>query len=284
MDVGVRVTGRRVLRPDVPVGRGASVPVGRLLGTLVLCLLLGAVVVLVAGLLISEGGFTGVALGVVLGSLALTGMGFLAMLLAHPRKGRLDVVTDEGRLWLPAARPIRPLSWAGLGLSVALGAVVVVGVVIDGEFRASNLASFGAIVVAVAALPALIATMRGTSAPPRVGLGPDDVIRESGRGYQVIAWTDVVGVDLVADPGPRVLVTARVAVPTRYRSRPSVGERPATGPRTRPDQLPIPTNLHGSDPRLVELLLRHYLRHPAHRIELGTPAAEERIARGDLSA
>lgn len=42
--------------------------------------------------------------------------------------------------------------------------------------------------------------------------------------------------------------------------------------------------MHASDARLVELLIRHYVRHPAHRSELGTSAAEDRIARGDLSA
>lgn len=241
-----------------------------------------AVLFLATGVLLATqaGGWSAV-FGVLLLLLVLLGVGLTVGMLAHPRRGRLEVGTAEGRLWLPALRWWQPVVVASVLLVLALLAVPVLRL-LDGV-GAPGWTSVGAVLAAVALFPVLAATLRGQSVAPRLGLGPDGVLRESGRTAQVVRWDDVDSVDLVADPAPRVLVHARCAVPTRYRSRPTAGERPVGGPPTRPDQLPIATNLHGSDPRLVELLLRHYLRHPAHRQELGTPAAVDRILRGDLS-
>lgn len=230
------------------------------------------------------GGTTGTGLGAAVALLLVVGLGALGTVLAYPRRGRLEVATEEGRLWLPSVRPFRFLTLLGLTICIALGVVVVVGLLVERDVTGPVVASLGAVVLAVACVPVLVAHVRGVAVLPTVGLGPDDVVRMSGRGVQVVRWEDVDSADAVTDPAPRVLVVARRPVPTTFGSRPTPGERPVGGPPTRPDQLPIATNLHGSDPRLVELLLRHYLRHPAHRAELGTSAAEARIRRGDLSA
>lgn len=230
------------------------------------------------------GGITGTGLGAAIALLLVVGLAALGTLLAYPRKGRLEVVTEDGRLWLPSVRPFRFLTLLGLTICIALGVVVVIGFVVERSVAGPVVASIGAVVLAVACVPVLVAHVRGVAVLPKVGLGPDDVVRRSGRAVQVVRWEDVDSARVVTDPAPRVLVVARRPVPTTYSSRPTPGERPVGGPATRPDQLPIATNLHGSDPRLVELLLRHYLRHPEHRHELGTSAAEDRIRRGDLSA
>jgi hypothetical protein len=223
------------------------------------------------------GGITGIGLGAGIVLLLVVGLAALATLLAYPRKGRLEVVTEEGRLWLPSVRPFRVLTLLGLAVCIALGVVVVIGFLVERSFAGPVVASIGAVVLAVACVPVLVAHVRGVAVLPRVGLGPDDIVRMSGRAVQVVRWEDVDSAQTVTDPAPRVLLVAGRPVPTTMRSRPG-------GPTTRPDQLPIATNLHGSDPRLIELLLRHYLGHPAHRAELGTTAAEDRIRRGDLSA
>lgn len=230
------------------------------------------------------GGITGIGLGAAIMLLLVVGLAALGTLLAYPRKGRLEVLTEEGRLWLPPVRPFRILTLLGLAVCIALGVVVVIGFLVERSFAGPVVASIGAVVLAVACVPVLVAHMRGVAVLPRVGLGPDDIVRMSGRAVQVVRWEDVDSAQTVTDPAPRVLVVAGRPVPTTTRSRPTPGERPVGGPTTRPDQLPIATNLHGSDPRLIELLLRHYLGHPAHRAELGTTAAEDRVRRGDLSA
>jgi hypothetical protein len=230
------------------------------------------------------GGIAGVGLGAAILLLLVVGLGVLSTVLAHPRRRRLEIVTAEDRLWLPSVRPLRALTLAGLVICIALGVVVLLGFAVERSFTGPVVASAGAIVLAAACVPVLVAYVRGVAVLPKIGLGPENLVRVSGRTVQMVRWDDVVSAVLVPDPAPRVLVLARRPVPTTSRSRPSPGERPVGGPATGPDQLPIATNLHGSDPRLVELLLRHYLRHPAHRHELGTPAAEERILRGDLAS
>jgi hypothetical protein len=248
------------------------------------------IIVAVAGValgawaLADGGGITGTALGAAIALLLLVGLAALGTLLAYPRKGRLEVVTDDGRLWLPSARPFRLLTLVGLTICIALGVVVLIGLVVERSLAGPVIASVGAVALAVVCVPVLAAHVRGAVVLPKVGLGPDDVVRLSGRAVQVVRWEDVDSADAVTDPAPRVLVVARRPVPTSFSSRSTPGERPVGGPPTRPDQLPIATNLHGSDPRLVEMLLRHYLRHPTHRVELGTPAAEDRVRRGDLGS
>lgn len=273
---------RRVLRPDVrvadPVRSTAALTPGRafVIGLPVVLVILCAVAMLVQrNLTLTLLAGTGLLL-------LLSGLGLLVSSLAHPRRGRVEVATE--RLWLPPVRQWHPLVVASLTLIIVFGAVTAVGAALDRDFAGPHVASVGAIVLSVACVRPLVANLTGRAVPPRVGLGRSELIRESGRGFQVVSWDDITAIDLVTDPAPRVLVTARTKVPTRYRSQPSAGERGGVGPRTEPNQIAIPTIQHGSDPRLVELLLRHYLRHPRHRAELGTPAAEERIARGDLTA
>ncbi|WP_203668472.1 hypothetical protein [Cellulomonas pakistanensis] len=169
-------------------------------------------------------------------------------------------------------------------LAVLLGLVVVIGFVVDGGFRASNLASVGAVLVAALMVPTLIGAVRGALVAPRVGLGRDDIVRESGRSVVSAQWKDVLKVELVTDPAPRVLITSAAPIRSERRSPVPAGELPVGGPRTGAQQLAIPTNMHASDARLVELLIRHYAKRERDRAELGTPAAEDRIARGDLSA
>jgi hypothetical protein len=203
---------------------------------------------------------------------------FVGVLLLRPRAGRIEVETVDGRLWLPPVRSVRPVMLLALVAAAAMGPAVLLGLVVDDGLRLPALASVGALVVSAGTVPVLVAALRGRWVLPRVGLGPQDVVRESGRGVQTVRWHDVVAVDLVHDPAPRVLITSRTAVPTRDRSRPSLGERPVGGPRTRADQLAIPVRLHASDPALVVALLRHHLHHPADRSDLGTQRAEDRLS------
>lgn len=273
---------RRVLRPSVETGPAVSSAAALRPGFVVLAIVMLAIAVPVIGLFVTDGGFTGPALGTTLGLLVLVGSALFVGLLVLPRRGRLEVATDEGRLWLPAARPVGPLALIAMVLAVLLGVVVVIGFVVDGGFRASNLASVGAVLVAGLTLPTLIGAVRGALVAPRVGLGPDDIVRESGRSVVSAPWKDVLKVELVTDPAPRVLITSVAPIRTERRSPVPVGELPVGGPRTGAQQLAIPTNMHASDARLVELVIRHYAKRD--RAELGTPAAEDRIARGDLFA
>lgn len=279
---GARLAGRCTARLDVP-----AAPYPRATAAARPAIVL-VIVVAVAGSALGAlafadgGGITGTALGAAIGLLLVVGLAALGTLLWYPRTGRLEVVTEDGRLWLPSVRPFRVLTLLGLMMCIAAGAVVVIGFVVERSLAGPVVASIGAVVLAVACVPVLVAHVRGVAVLPKVGLGPDDVVRRSGRTVQVVRWEDVDSVDAVTDPAPRVLVVARRPVSTTSRSRPSPPGRPVGGPTVGPDQLAIATNLHGSDPRPVEMLLRHYLRSPAHRAELGTAAAEDRVRRGDL--
>lgn len=272
---------RRVLRLAVPERTRAGTT-GQQAGLVALLVL---VLALVAGgivVLIGSGGFTGLVVGGTAAVLVGSGATFVGVLLLRPRAGRIEVETAEGRLWLPPVRPVGLLTLLALAAVAAMGPAVLLGLVVDDGLRLPALASVGALVLSAGIVPVLVAALRGAWVLPRVGLGPEGVLRASGKGVQCVPWQEVVAIDLVHDPAPRVLITSREVVPTRYLSRPSAGDRPAAGPRTRPDQLPIPVRLHGSDPELVARLLRHYARHPADRHELGTGAAEDRLAQGRL--
>jgi hypothetical protein len=239
--------------------------------------------------LLDLGGVLGVGFALGLGALAVTGALLAGWLLARPvrYRRRIEVVTEDGRLWLPVARPVRAGVVAALTLLVGLGAVAVVGVAVDG-WDAPVLQAVGrgrrpgpAILVPVLglagglAVPVLVGVLRGTRGPRRTGFGPHDVIREGGSRIPAlqVPWHDV-----------------RVAAASHRPPRVRIGRLSAGRPGRSPERLgPEPEHLdvlgavHAADPAVVALLARHYRDHPEHREELGTPAAEERLRRGDLA-
>ncbi|GIG36450.1 hypothetical protein Cpa01nite_18310 [Cellulomonas pakistanensis] len=272
--VVVRIVEPATAYPRATTAMRLPVVAGLLLG--------GGAFALGAAALVADGGLVGIGLGVAIALLLLLGLATVGTFLFQPRRDRLEVVTEEGRLWLPAARPLGVLNLAGLVVCVTLGLVVVAGYAVTREFEGPVAASVGAVVLAVVCVRVLVATLRGDSVLPAVGLGPDDVVRRSGRSRQVLRWEDIAEVTLETDAGPRVVLRGRRPVTTRLTSQPTLGERPVAGSSTRTDQISIGANLHGSDPRLIARLIRHYQRHPADRIELGTSRAEIRLKEGDL--
>ena len=276
----------RVLRPPVITDGLVRVATPHSVRVLLLVMVVVAGSGLGAAVMVSSEHGATVALGSLLLLLVVAHVVGAAVLFLRPRRGRLeiDAVSPSGdRMWLPGMPVLGLFGVAGPLLVVALGVALLTHLV-AGEHTGSRLLASAPVALVLIALagPALVAAVRGHSVPPRIGLGPDDVVRRSGRTEESVAWSDVVAVGLVTAPAPPELVSARVPPARTTVGRPSLGERAVGGPPSYGHALSIPTNLHGSDPSLVAELLAFYWRHPQHRDELGTPAAVDRIERGDF--
>jgi hypothetical protein len=252
-------------------------------------LLLAAGVLLFCLALLDGGGVLGVGTAVGVAALVLVGLRLFAWVLARPRDGRVEVVTEGGRLWLPVARPVSSGLVVAAALVIALGAVVVVGVLVDG-WESPVLADRGGrrglavgflflatVVAAAVCVPVLVGLVRGSRGPRRTGFGPDGVVRDRGSRIpgQLVPWDDVAWP--VPTRRPRRVRVERLSVLLRLSA---LDVPDGDGPE--PERLDVLTPVHASDPRLVALLVLHYRDHPEHRHELGTAAAEQRIRDGRL--
>lgn len=275
----------RVLRPPVITDGLVRVATPHSVRVLLLVVLVAVGCGLGGVALVSSEHDATVGLGYLLLVLVLAHLVGAAVLFLRPRRGRLEIdgAPSGEHLWLPGVPVLGLFGVGGPLLVVALG-VALVADLATGDRTGSRLLVSAPVALALFALggPALVAALRGHSVPPRVGVGPEGVVRRSGRTEESVPWSDVVAVRLVTDPAPRVLVSARVPPARTTVGRPSLGERAVGGPRSYGHALSIPTNLHGSDPSLVAELLAFYWRHPQHRDELGTPAAVDRLERGDF--
>lgn len=241
-------------------------------------------------MMLDGGGVLGIGGGALVALLGLVGCRLGVWLLVRAHHGRIEVVTEGGRLWLPVARPVSRALVLLCILTIALGVTVVVGVAVDGwgspvlAHRGGRrgyglvLLLAGSVVAAALCVPVLAGLLRGTRGPRRVGFGPEDVVRE--RGNRIlelrVPWRDV----------GFMWVTRR---PRRTRvSRLSTGLRlsmpgPLADDGPDPEHLDVLNPSHASDARLVALLVLHYRDHPEDRHELGTPAAERRVREGRLA-
>ncbi|MFI5908849.1 hypothetical protein [Dactylosporangium sp. NPDC051541] len=111
-----------------------------------------------------------------------------------------------------------------------------------------------ALVIAGAILPLL----RG----PRIVVSPAGLnIRAGGR--RVLAWDDLVRVP--ANPLPMTVRTPKLALSIRRPDRPD------------PGWLLIPLDLLAVEPVFLGTVVEHYVEHPDHRRDIGTPAEYTRL-------
>lgn len=231
--------------------------------------------------IVSEAPYLAWFLGPTVGVFCGLGLWGLWTLLLHPRHGRLEVLTADGRLWFPTSRPLPVVATGGWLLLTVVWVLVVVGVV-EGSVDLSGHRDAGILLLGFITVPLLVSRLRRRVVDPRLGLGPDDVLHETRDGPFVVAWNQISGIQLSTSRGPRLVITVWGRVEAGYRTKPLASWWRGGGRPTGSDWMTVSLNVHSSDPALVELLLHHDHRHPQHRHELGTPTAEEHIQRGDF--
>lgn len=202
------------------------------------------------------------------------------------RHGRLEVVTADGRLWFPSSRALPLVATGGLFLLTVVWVLLLVGV-LEGSVDLSTARSGwrdgnGLLLAGFITVPLLVSRLRRRTVDHRLGLGPVDVLHLHRDGPCVVAWNHVQRVELSSDRGPHLQLTAWGRVESGYTAKPLASTWRVRGVPDGRDWIAVPLNAFRSDPALMELVLQFYRRHPGYRHELGTAAAEERIARGDF--
>lgn len=250
--------------------RAISRPSARLLA---LVPVVGLAWVVLAVRLLGAGGALGVGVAAVSAGILAVGAALATWLARPSREGRLPVVAEDDRLWLPVATPLRAGLVALTGLVVLLGVAVVVGLLLDGPDALLSMAresaprgqafpfvlAGGAVLGAVLCLPLLVGLVRGTRGPRRVGLGPDGVRREPGRRApaELVRWAEVGEVVVARRP-------SRVEIGRR-------GSAPGEGPRP----LVVLARLHDADPVALAALVERYRDDPSARAAPAEPGRAE---------
>ncbi|WP_433790144.1 hypothetical protein [Actinoplanes sp. CA-252034] len=150
-------------------------------------------------------------------------------------------------------------------------------------FVTGGVAVIGSVVlvgVALLVLAQVVATL--SLAPGRLIATPDGLYHRGQLITQYSPWSQVTSVEAGRAGRARLV---RVRVTASAADRPRILLRPWFLPAEERVTLPgivLRDPWLAVDPRLVHQALRHYLLNPAHRGELGGPAAVERIEQGRL--
>ena len=248
----------------------------RVFGGVALIVLIALVPLAGAVVMVTNGGWLA-ASGVALALLVVSAVVFLVTATAVRRPGRVDARCRDGGTELPVSRWV--LSW--------LGALVVLFVVFTLTLVANAFSSRGGpwgplvLVAGVLALgvPMGLRLARGEYQRGGLLLTPKEVVWSTYDTSTRLAWKDLVGERLEADPGRRLVLEARSPAGLRRTRGPQgLGERPVGGPRVADHEVSVPLAFLGSDGTLVADLVRHYRTHPQARRELSDPATAQRWA------
>ena len=271
------MTTRLVVPPD-PGRPRVRVPLRTLLSTVVLAAL--AVGVVGFGAWVSAGddpwSRTASALLVLL---CLLGCAVLLAGSLATRTGRLVLEERDGVLQLPGSRVVAGLLLAALATCVALPVVLVAGRLLGSGQGGSGLALAAAVLLLVLAVPLLVALLRGRVRLNALELAPDGVSYRSYNASARVGWADLAEVRLVADPGRRLVLVSR-GTPERRQHSATPGEATVGRAPGGPDEVSVPVGLLASDAVLVAELVEACRTSPERRVELGTPAAVERLRSG----
>ena len=208
---------RQVLRLPASPRSLPPVPVARATGT---HLLIALVVTLAGfGVVVSATDGWGLVLAAVAAALLLGG--WLVVLLgtvlpATVRRGRLVVRRHPDRLELPGSRLLTGWLVALLVLSLLLPLTLLASWAARGSLEGSTGATVLALVLLPLGLPLLVQVLRGRVRSPALVLDADGVTSRSWRGATGVAWAELAGVRLVADPGRRLVLGEEVSVPVAF--------------------------------------------------------------------
>lgn len=219
----------------------------------------------------------------VLGLIALVAaLGYLLAFAFLPGRRYADVRTRGGATAVPESLPAMVCAWGAIACS-ALFILAVIALGLSGE-RAG---AVGPLVlgagVLVLAVPTVVGVMNGRVRRGGVVLDPERVSIASWNTTRSIAWDDVVGVRLVAEPRRSLVLTARDDASI-------VSSRGAVGPGEQPTGA-VPLGTHetslslahaGADGALLAGAVELYRTRPELRAELGTPTAADRLKSRDL--
>ncbi|WP_156384176.1 hypothetical protein [Marmoricola sp. Leaf446] len=250
-------------------------PAVRLYGGIALIVLVALVPLAGAVVMVLSGGWLA-ASGLALALLVLSAVVFLVTATAARRTGRIDARSRDGGLELPVSRWV--LSW--LGALVVLFVVFALTLVAN-ALTASAGGPWGPLVLVVGVLalgvPMGLRLVRGHYQRGGLLLTPRELVWSTYNTTTRVAWKDLVGERLVADPGARLVLEARTAASLhRTRGPQGLAEQPVGGPRVAAHEVSVPLAFLGSDGALAADLVTHYRTDPAARRELSDPATARR--------
>ena len=251
-------------------------PAVRVYGGIALILLLALVPLAGAVVMVSSGGWLA-ASGAALALLVVSAVVFLVTATAVRRTGRVDARPRDGGTELPVSRWV--LSW--LGALVVLFVVFTLTLVAN-AFSSSAGGPWGPLVLVVGVLalgvPVGLRLARGDYQRGGLLLTPKEVTWSTYDTTTRVAWKDLVGERLVADPGSRLVLEARSPRSLRRARGPQSRAEPVGGPRVEAHEVSVPLAFLGSDGALVADLVQHYRTRPQARRELSDPATAQRWA------
>ncbi len=198
------------------------------------------------------------------------------------RRGRLRARSGAGGTELPSSAAMLGCL-LGLGVGGVLFAVSFLAAGLAGERGGAVSAVVMLVAVVVLAAPIGVGLARGRFCRGGMLLTPDAVRQSSYNAGSAIAWDDLREVELVADPGRRLVLRAGAADGVRRSGGPrSLAEQQVGGPTVGAHEVSAPLAFLGSDGSLVAAVIDFYRRTPAARSELGTAAALARMERRDF--
>ncbi|ROR90115.1 hypothetical protein [Nocardioides aurantiacus] len=255
-------------------------PAVRVWGGVALVVLLSLVPLAGAVVMVTSGGWLA-ASGLALALLVLSAVVFLVTATVVRRTGRVDARSRDGGLELPVSRWV--LSW--LAALVVLFVVFALTLVAN-ALSASAGGPWGPVVLVAGVLglgaPMGVRLLRGDYQRGGLLLTPREVVWSTYDTTTRVAWKDLVGERLVADPGSRLVLEARSAKALRRTRGPQgLAEQPVGGPRVAAHEVSVPLAFLGSDGALVADLVAHYRTHPAARRELSDPETARLRSRTD---
>lgn len=256
-------------------------PVGRVYGSLVLIALMAMLPLGGAWVLAQGDGWSRLS-AVLMVVVVVLALGLLVGGALAERRGQLRARSGVGGTELPSSAAMLGCL-LGLGAGVVLFAVSFLAAGLAGE--RSGAVSAGVMLVAVVVLAVPIGAGLAGGRFQRGGmlLTPDAVRQSSYIASSAIAWGDLREVELVADPGRRLVLRADAADGVRRDGLPrSMAERQVGGPTVGAHEVSVPLAFMGSDGSLVAAAIDFYRRTPAVRGELGTAAALARMERRDF--
>ncbi|MBC9732564.1 PH domain-containing protein [Nocardioides marmotae] len=245
---------RRVVR--LPAGLpGPRVPWGRAVGTHLLI----AVAVVLAGAGVwtaAPTGAWGAAVALEATALLLGGWALVLLGSTLTRSGRLLVEESPGRLGLPGSRPLGGLLLGLLVLSLLLP-VTLLGARILGEpVGSSTFALVLAVLLLPLGLPVLVRVLAGRIHLPALVLDEAGVTWRGWSSETRLPWADLARVDLVADPGRRLVLRASA------------------------EEVSVPVGFLASDAALLAALVEACRTDRGRRAALGTDAALHGLGAG----